>query len=79
MADNSRSLLDGDRTASDWIEIHNPNDSPLDLGGHFLTDDAANPAKWPFPAGTILPPDGYLVVFASSQAVTDYLDPQGNL
>jgi hypothetical protein len=79
VANNNNGLLDGDGLASDWIEIHNPNLLPLDLSGYFLTEDIANLVRWPFPVGTILPGDNYLVVFASSQAVIDYLDAGGNL
>ncbi len=30
--------------ANDFIELHNPGQLPVDIGGHFLTD---NPAGWP--------------------------------
>ena len=34
----------------------------------FLTDDAGNLTKWPFPAGTSINPGGYRLVFASNKA-----------
>ncbi|MCH2064447.1 MAG: lamin tail domain-containing protein [Roseibacillus sp.] len=76
---NRTSLLDGDGNNPDWIEIHNPNLAPLDLGGYFLTDDASEPTRWPFPPGTLVPGSGYLVVFASQQDRNDYIDAGGNL
>ncbi len=79
VANNHSSLLDGDGLASDWIEIHNPNLSPLDLGGYYLTDDPTDPTLWPFPAGTVLNDKDYLVVFASNQPVPDYRDAEGHL
>ena len=51
----------------DWIEIYNGSDSWLDLGGWSLTDNAAQPAKWRFPAGTLIGPRSYLLVLASGR------------
>ncbi len=66
LASNAAGLRDEDGAASDWLEIHNPDAVPLSLAGWTLTDDAARPARWTFPA-TELPPGGYLVVFASGK------------
>ncbi len=38
LAVNSSDLTDGDGAFSDWIEIHNPGASPIDLSGWHLTD-----------------------------------------
>ncbi len=70
MADNVSTLSDEDGAFSDWIEIANPDASPVSLSGYHLTDDAANLTKWSFPAVTI-PANGYLVVFASNKNRTD--------
>ena len=66
MADNRRSTIDDDDDRSDWIEIHNPDGSPANLNGWFLTDDPAHKLKWRFPAVTI-PARGYIVIFASGK------------
>ena len=66
MADNDTTLDDEDGEFSDWIEVHNPDATPVDLTGWCLTDNAANLGKWPFPAVT-LQPGGFLVVFASGK------------
>lgn len=66
MAANSASLADEDGTYSDWIELHNPDEAPVDLTGWYLTDTASNRRKWQLPALT-LPAGGYLVIFASSK------------
>jgi hypothetical protein len=66
MADNSATLLDQDGEASDWIEIYNPGAAPVDLQGWFLTDTAADPRKWRFPAQA-LDAGRFLVVFASGK------------
>jgi hypothetical protein len=56
--------VDGDR--NDWIEIFNPDTTPVNLAGWFLTDRATTPQKWAFPAVTIAS-KGYLVVWASEK------------
>ncbi|TFH30435.1 MAG: hypothetical protein E4H00_05140, partial [Myxococcales bacterium] len=66
VANNSTGLQDEDGALSDWIEIWNSGASPVDLGGWRITDTAANPAKWLFPA-TVVGAGQYLVIFASSK------------
>ncbi|MDB5328393.1 MAG: hypothetical protein JWM57_3962 [Phycisphaerales bacterium] len=68
-ASNSNGLVDGNGAHSDWIEIQNQGDAPIDLVGWHLTDDATKPAKWTFPS-TTLNAGSYLVVFADSSTVT---------
>lgn len=67
MAWNTSGLLDEDGATTDWIEIHNPDTTTLDLGGYHLTDDANFLQKWTFPAPTILEPGAFLIVFASDK------------
>ncbi|MEN6578290.1 MAG: lamin tail domain-containing protein [Phycisphaerales bacterium] len=43
---------------SDWIELYNPTAATVDLAGWYLSDDVADPTKWPIPAGSI-PAHGY--------------------
>ncbi|MFM1768914.1 MAG: hypothetical protein RJA22_1443 [Verrucomicrobiota bacterium] len=57
---------DEDGDYPDWIEIHNPTASPVNLAGHALTDDPDNLLKWVFPAVS-LPAGGHWVVFASGK------------
>lgn len=66
MADNTGPLLDEDGESSDWIEIHNPGPLAVNLLDWCLTDDSTELTKWRFPA-TNLPPNTYLVVFASNK------------
>ncbi|HTL30516.1 MAG TPA: lamin tail domain-containing protein, partial [Tepidisphaeraceae bacterium] len=74
MADNESTLADQDGDFEGWIEIHNPTAAAIDLAGHFLTDDEANPTKWAFPT-LVLAPNAYLVVFASGKDRTDAAAP----
>ncbi len=47
----------------DWIELHNTTDHAIDIGGWFLSDDAADPTKYEIPAGTRLAAGGYFVFY----------------
>ena len=49
----------------DWIELHNTGPSEQDMGGWRLTNDPDGSDAWIFPAGTIAPANGYLIIFAS--------------
>lgn len=66
MASNNSTLADEDGEFSDWIEIHNPDGTEVNLDGYFLTDSAGSLTKWRVPAVTV-EPGGFLVVFASSK------------
>jgi hypothetical protein len=79
VASNGLSKFDGDGNSSDWIELYNQSSEAVSLDGWFLTDDPENLKKWSFPANTILPGEGYLVVFASGQSIHNYVDPAGYL
>jgi hypothetical protein len=67
VADNDGSLVDEDGEPSDWIELHNPDLQALDLAGWHLTDSAAAPTKWTFPAGVTLAPGQFMTVWASGK------------
>src|SRR5688572_17275451 len=66
MPDNARIKADEDGEFADWLEIHNPNATSIDLAGYYLTDDPLLLTKWAFPSVT-MPSGGYLVVFASGK------------
>ncbi len=66
MANNNGILADEDGDFSDWIELHNPTATVVELEGYYLSDDPGLLTKWAFPAVS-LSPDGYLVVFASGK------------
>ena len=52
--------------AVDHIELFNPTAAPVDIGGWFLSDDAAAPRKFRIPNGTTIPANGF-VVFTEAQ------------
>ncbi|MEO0725076.1 MAG: CotH kinase family protein [Bacteroidota bacterium] len=66
MSSNSNTLFDEDGESSDWLELFNTGDEPVSLAGYYLSDDADELQKWPFPAIT-LSPKSYLLVFCSDK------------
>lgn len=55
---------------SDWIELHNTTDAPVNLVGWSLTNTEDNATLWTFPS-TIVPARGYLVVIADSRDIAN--------
>lgn len=79
LASNRAGLVDRFGNRSDWIELFNPTDTPINLAGYSLTDQANLPQKWVFPRTTIAPRD-FLIVFAVGQlADAQSSDNQGRL
>ncbi|MGD0519474.1 MAG: LamG-like jellyroll fold domain-containing protein, partial [Thermoguttaceae bacterium] len=76
MAENTKTLADGNGKYPDWIEIYNPNTNAVDLAGWHMTDNANKTTKWPLPSIT-LQAGGYLVVFASGESTVNYVDSLG--
>ena len=55
----------------DWIELENTGATAVDIGGWTLTDKASSPAKWAFPAGTMIGGNSFLVVLANGNDAPD--------
>jgi hypothetical protein len=66
MAANTRTLRNTNNGAhfDDWFELFNPSDTPADLTGCFLTDTLADRSQFPIPPGCVIPPRGFLLVWA---------------
>ncbi|MFP6875097.1 MAG: lamin tail domain-containing protein [Verrucomicrobiales bacterium] len=75
MASNRDSLDDADGESSDWIELFNASDRPVDLDGWHLSDDPSNLTMWRFP-GVTIGAGGFMVIFASDKNLRD---PDGQL
>lgn len=70
LASNGGSSFDLDfGDSGDWIELYNTGPDVADLTGHTLSDDAGEPEKWAFPAGTSIPAGGYLLIWCDDQNV----------
>jgi len=64
VASNDGIALDQDFGGTgDFVELYNVGPDTADLTGYSLSDDADDPEKWLFPAGTAIPAGGYLLVF----------------
>ena len=74
MASNTSTIADPQGEYDDWIELRNVTDSAVSLTGRYLSDEPNNPRKWQFPAGTTIPANGYLLVWADEDtAIADGL------
>ncbi|MBU1706555.1 lamin tail domain-containing protein, partial [bacterium] len=77
----------------DWVEIYNPNDMDMDVGGFFVYDPGTVGNKYALPGGTIITAHGFLVLLcddqgtglhtnfklASSGEIVTFEDAQGGL
>jgi len=72
MAVNDSYVHDPCENYDDWIELYNPGDNAVDVGGMYLTDDLSNPTQWRIPddnpAETTIGPQGYLLIWADNEA-----------
>ncbi|MBI5385163.1 MAG: lamin tail domain-containing protein [Verrucomicrobia bacterium] len=65
--ENPGGLQDNTGTPQPWIELFNSGTNLLSLDGFFLAGSYANPTEWPFPAGTLIGPGEFRVIFADGQ------------
>jgi len=66
LTSNTSSITDEDGNHEDWVEIFNYGTTAVNLSGYGLSDEAALPHKWSFPAVT-LNPGQYLLVWCSDK------------
>ena len=66
LAANDSGLKDGDDDLTDWIEIHNPGQTPLNLSQFALTQDRQLEELWEFPS-FLMGSGDYLIVHASGK------------
>ena len=63
MTDN-KTCPNGEGVLCDWIEIENTSSKDFSIGGYYLSDETGK-GKYCFPAGTVVPARGDLVVWCS--------------
>ena len=68
MISNKGSVPDNLGGYPDYIELHNGSSERADISGYGLSDSLLEGAKYVFPAGTVLEPDAYVVVWCSGEA-----------
>lgn len=49
----------------EWIELHNAGSKPVNIGGWYLEDTRGQTSVYRIPAGTVIQPDAYLVLYGS--------------
>ena len=64
MSDNVTGISDIRGRHGPWIELANTGATPIALDGWFLSNAYTNLPAWTFPAGTVVSPGQFLVVFA---------------
>ena len=64
---NTGSSLSDLGEPADWIELHNPTAEALDLSGFGISDDWTAPLLHTLPAGTVIDPGGFLLLWADGQ------------
>ena len=67
---NASVIEDEFGATSDWIELYNSGNTPINLDGYFLSDNEENPQKWQFPNKTITA-NSFLLIFASGDNLID--------
>jgi len=67
MAANTYTIMDAATSQfSDWFELYNAGFEAADLSGCFLTDNPSNKTKFIIPSGVIIPPGGFLFIWADN-------------
>lgn len=68
MISNKVSVPDNLGGYPDYIELHNGSTERADISGYGLSDSLLEGAKYVFPAGTVLEPGAYVVVWCGGEA-----------
>ena len=71
---SNRSVLFADGVAPDWIELVNTAGAEIDFSGYGLSDSVAS-VRYTFPAGTVIPAGGYLVIPCDDTELTAQAAP----
>ena len=67
-----KGIVDENEQESDWIELYNNSNQPINLSSYFLTDDLEDLEKWQLPEVLLLPNE--FITFYSSGKNTAYND-----
>ena len=66
-ADNLTGITNSAGQHAGWLELYNPTTNSVSLNGLYLANDYSNLTAWAFPAGAVVSPGQFLVVFADGQ------------
>ena len=67
MASNATAFADESGEYDDWIELANPNYEDVDISGWYISDDLEDATKFEIPEGTVLPAEGFLILWADKE------------
>ena len=74
MATNSGAVADpADGRFDDWFELYNAGPEAADLSGYYLTDNLSQWNQFRIPPGYVIPPLGFLVVWADDEVAQNAL------
>jgi hypothetical protein len=71
LASNDFTIADQDGDYDDWVEVYNKGIEAIDLEGYTLTDDITDFTLFTFPAGTMIQPNDYIIVWADKDTDQD--------
>jgi hypothetical protein len=70
MASNAGEVISPAINFDSWIELYNPSDQAINLGGMYLSDDGNNLQKWQMPSDMgKVPANGFKVVWLGSNNI----------
>ena len=75
MINNTGIVSDGAGNHPDYVELHNISAQNQDISGWGLSD--REDRLWVFPDKTVLPPDGYILVWCTGEKVENALIGRG--
>lgn len=70
MVANDSSIVDEYGKRGSWVELFNANFAPLEISSVYLTDDKANPRKYPVPLGDVnteIPARQHIIFYADGE------------
>ena len=67
-ADNVSGITTATGQHVPWLELFNPSTNAVLLNGLYLSTNYGNLAAWPFPAGSVIAPGEFKVIFADAQS-----------
>ncbi|MDD3877468.1 MAG: CotH kinase family protein [Bacteroidales bacterium] len=68
MAVNNSIISNANNQYDDWIELFNNTNNAISLDGLYLSDNFSLPQKWQLPYNATIPPNGYLLIWASEDS-----------
>lgn len=72
---NDFTNADEDSESADWMDLYNPTNATINIGGWYLSDSRSNKTKWQVPAGISIASGQFLVIWASSKNRTNPAQP----